>query len=156
MSSQFCKLFCLLFLATSVGTAFGDESRAIVDDTVSRQHHEAIQPETDSHEEDYQTSDEGPLVLPVSYHHDMKSILHDSTPSRMGIFKMATLKLEYVAQPLLIALWILIGALTKIATPGYFRKQKDTLRPTPTFAASNGGRIRNEPTSMSAPFMPDK
>ncbi|GIZ01673.1 hypothetical protein CEXT_392361 [Caerostris extrusa] len=60
MSSQFRGLFCLLFLATSVGTVFGDESRAIVDDTVSRQHHEAIQPETDSHEEDYQTSDDGP------------------------------------------------------------------------------------------------
>ncbi|GFU49172.1 hypothetical protein NPIL_261591 [Nephila pilipes] len=111
-SSQTCELFLLSLLITSLGTAIGDESRAIVDDTVSRQHHEAIQPETDSHE-DYQTSDEGPLVLPVSYHHDMK-ILNDKPPSQKGGFKMATLKLEYVGTPFLIALWMLIAGLTKI------------------------------------------
>ncbi|GFW17665.1 uncharacterized protein TNCV_2652221 [Trichonephila clavipes] len=111
-SSQVCKLFILSLLITCFGTAFGDESRAIVDDTVSRQHHEAIQPETDSHE-DYQTSDDGPLVLPVSYHHDNK-ILNDKPPSQKGGFKMATLKLEYVGTPFLIALWMLIAGLTKI------------------------------------------
>ncbi|CAL1289926.1 unnamed protein product [Larinioides sclopetarius] len=111
-SSQFCRLFFLLLLISLICIARGDESRAVIDDTVSRQHHEAIQPETDSHE-DYQTSDDGPLVLPVSYHHDMK-ILNDKPPSQKGGFKMATLKLEYVGTPFLIALWMLIAGLTKI------------------------------------------
>ncbi|KAG8200344.1 hypothetical protein JTE90_028526 [Oedothorax gibbosus] len=107
--SHYTKLFFVLLVVQS---SSGDESRAVVDDTVSRGHHEAIQPETDSHE-DYQTEDEGPLVLPVSFHHDVK-ILNDKPPSQKGGFKMATLKLEYVGTPFLIALWILIGALTKI------------------------------------------
>ncbi|XP_055940589.1 Na(+)/H(+) exchanger protein 2-like isoform X2 [Argiope bruennichi] len=111
-SSQICNLFFLLLLISLIYIVCGDESRAVIDDTVSRQHHEAIQPETDSHE-DYQTSDDGPLVLPVSYHHDMK-ILNDKPPSQKGGFKMATLKLEYVGTPFLIALWMLIAGLTKI------------------------------------------
>lgn len=103
------QLLILLMMVLSV-TVKADESRAIVDDTVSRQHHEAIEPETDSHEE----PDDGPLVLPVSYHHDMNSILKDKPPGKKGGFKMATLKMEYVGTPFLIALWMFIAGLTKI------------------------------------------
>lgn len=96
----------VVILGLFVVTVTADESRAIVDDTVSRQHHEAIEPEPDSHE------DEGPLVLPVSYHH---SILKDKPPDRKGGFKLAGgLKMEYVGTPFLIALWIFIAGLTKI------------------------------------------
>lgn len=91
-------------------TVLADESRAIVDDTVSRNHHEAIEPETDSHEE----QDDGPLVYPVSYHHDMNSFLKDKPPEKKGGFKMATLKMEYVGTPFLIAIWMFIAGLTKI------------------------------------------
>lgn len=116
--AKLIQLFLLLGIL--VATIQADESRAIVDDTVSRQHHEAIEPEPDSHEE----PDDGPLVLPVSYHHDINSLLKDKPPDKKGGFKMASLKLEYVGTPFLIALWMFIAGLTKIGEWSFFFKKK--------------------------------
>ncbi|KAG8200347.1 hypothetical protein JTE90_028529 [Oedothorax gibbosus] len=106
-----CILTVLLILA-NFKTAFSDEARAIIADSVSRSHQEVVPPELD-----HDAIDDGPIVSAL-YPNDHSNYL-DSLSTSSGIdhdepHRYPFIKMDFTyAKPVIIGLWILISSLAK-------------------------------------------
>lgn len=110
--ASFKRIFIVLFILATVKTAFSDEARAIIADSVSRSHQEVVPPELD-----HDSIDDGPIVSPL-YPKDHSNFLdslssssgnNDEEPHRYPLIRM---DFTY-AKPVIIGLWILISSLAK-------------------------------------------
>ncbi|XP_064466459.1 sodium/hydrogen exchanger 3-like [Ornithodoros turicata] len=95
-----------LVLLTAVKTCSADEARAVVVDSASRGHQEAVPPDPDDH-----TTDEV-IVEPVHTHGS--GSLSRQSHGAIQRFQVAKVDFHHVATPFIISVWIIIAGFAKI------------------------------------------
>lgn len=110
--TDFKPIFTILFILATVKTAFSDEARAIIADSVSRSHQEVVPPELD-----HDSIDDGPIVSPIypkdhSNYLDSLSKSSDNDHEEPHRYPLIRMDFTY-AKPVIIGLWILISSLAK-------------------------------------------